>query len=153
MTERTVTVQTEEEKTVQVCDECGLSDDNGELKTYAPVRDVDYPDKVEGDVLHLHEWCVDKVALDESQSLTYEAVYEENLPEEENVWLVFTNDNTGMFMLGLLSISFALYAPGAPDPYGTFFGMASPIALLFGVTAVVLSLIAARLVALQERDA
>lgn len=52
MTTRTITVNTPEETDVQICDECGLGDDHGELLSFS----TDDPEV--DDDLHYHRDCV-----------------------------------------------------------------------------------------------
>lgn len=73
MTERTVTVQTETEETVEVCDECGLGEGDGAMVTYRPQG------RPECDNMHLHMGCLGDMGIDVPGGMTYgEIAYEAN---------------------------------------------------------------------------
>lgn len=101
MTTRTITVNTPEETEIQVCDECGLGDDDGEIIAFS----ADDPD-VEDDV-HYHRDCL-REKTGNPQTLS-EAYHEATQAEMEyEIAFVLSRIGEQVFL-----VSVALFAAGA----------------------------------------
>lgn len=132
MTERTVTVQTETEETIEVCDECGLGDGDGTMVTYRPVDNGDC------DEMHLHLDCLDDMGVDVPEPLTYgEVARKVNSPSNASTVMVLEPFDVALLLLGagLLSAAGIVFKMGAVGGAGAaaFFGVICvAAAILYG---------------------
>jgi len=85
MTERTVTVQTETEETVTICDHCGLSD-GGEMVKYGPENKGKYDEGYEA--MDLHRNCLDEIGVEVPEGKTFADAVKETTGQREAPALV-----------------------------------------------------------------
>jgi hypothetical protein len=114
MTERTVTVQTETEEAVNVCDECGLSEDHGELIEYKP-GDMSLRD--EYDNIHFHRACLDEMGVEVPEAQTYAEIANTAGDHDEydlNVVYACSKFDMGLVLVGYLFLSAGLFAIQIP---------------------------------------
>lgn len=98
MTERTVTVQTEEEQTITLCDQCSLSDDAGEIIPYQAKRGSDY---IEGyETMHLHRSCLEDLGVDVPDAPTFAQISKDGSPIDEPPILAFGQMEITLTALG-----------------------------------------------------
>lgn len=78
MADAKVTIQTEEERTISLCDYCGVGDDKGELVEYT-TEAKNRPD------FHYHIQCLQNASLDDSVE-----VYDTVDVQTSDIWFAFT---------------------------------------------------------------
>jgi hypothetical protein len=130
MTERTVTVQTEQEETVALCDYCGLDEDDapekGTLHRY-------YADNTTP-ALHYHSACLDEMTNAEFSQPRGEYIDENGRYSHHNTIVAPSSLEIGFFAVGVVAAIVFGFGVGAGDMFASVIGGAAsfiPICIAF----------------------
>lgn len=112
MTERTVTVQTEQEETITLCDHCGLSDDAGELVTYkvSQAESKNVENVRDYEALDLHKSCLDEMGVDVPEEIGhFDQAFKDGHVTNETPMLAFSWQAVLFTCIGLVFGGVGLY--------------------------------------------
>lgn len=150
MTERTVTVQTEEEQTVTICDHCGLGDDEGEIIGFEPQERKHWG---EIDCIDIHRDCLEDLGVDVPDGPTYADVAKEAAPGVDAPILAIGWGELLSAGIGVFAFWVSQQMPIEPDSVlAPFFEAMSPLVALLGVLFISFALLGARSTAKKTVD-
>lgn len=127
MTTRTITVPTETEETVDVCDDCGLGDETpakGDLVEFTPRKGAN----TGASDLHFHEACLGRMGQDGLSRRLIDAVDEAH-SYDMDVWVVADTSDVWFGVFGVLVLVLAAFAIGA----GAYWAGGVSVAAALGV--------------------
>lgn len=150
MTERTVTVQTEEEQTVTICDHCGLGDDEGEIIAFKPKERKHWG---EIDCIDIHRDCLEDLGVDVPDKPTYADVGKEATQGVDGPILALGWGELLLTGVGVVAFWLSGQMPLQPDSVlAPMFEAMAPLIAIMGVLCVLFALLNARSTATKTVD-
>lgn len=108
MTRAETEMTVKKEVPVEICDECGIAEEEGELVMYVPAEREELMDNEELDVLHYHRGCLDRLgARSVENPVSFQDVARDEV-DGDRVFVFDENDVAGLVCMtaGLVSSTF-----------------------------------------------